>query len=402
MDSSKTGATAPNRLPPVVVSLGWVSLLTDIASEMAYPVIPLFLSAARSAGGLAAPAVALGVVEGVAEAVVSLMKGLSGWHSDLLRRRVPYIQWGYGLGNGAKVLLALAFAWPVVFFARAVDRFGKGLRTTARDALIADAIGPGQAGRAYGFHRAMDTTGAFLGVLMAAGLLYLMPGRYRLIFGLALVPGVLAVALTLRLREAGEREVGEGSPASMPPGAGLRRFPPLFWRACLVLALFALANSSDAFLLLRARDLGLSDSAVVLTYALYNFSYAALSYPAGILSDRLGRWRVIGLGWAVYAAVYAGFALVQNPAFLWMLFLAYGVYMGLTQGVGRALIADFAPPDARGTALGIFHFLTGFAALVSSLLAGWLWDAFGPQATFGFGAVAATAAVVLLPLLTRK
>lgn len=389
----------PRRLPKVVLTLGWISLLTDIASEMVYPVIPLFLSAARSAGGLGAPVAALGLIEGVAEAVVSVMKGLSGWHSDVLRRRVPYIQWGYGLGNAAKGLLTVAAGWPMVFAARTVDRVGKGLRTTARDALIADVVEPGQAGRAYGFHRAMDTTGAFIGVLLAAALLFLLPGQYRLIFGLALVPGVLAILLTLRLREAAPRD-HESTDAPAAPAT--RRFPPAFWKAFFALTLFALANSSDTFLLLRARNLGMSDAAVVLTYALYNLSYALLSYPAGILSDRFGRWRVMALGWLIYAGVYAGFALIERKEYLWPLFLTYGVYMGLTQGVGRALIADFAPANARGTALGIFNFAGGMAALLSSLLAGLLWDAYGPATTFAFGSVTALLALALLPLLIRN
>ncbi|MDX9973521.1 MAG: MFS transporter [FCB group bacterium] len=398
MTTSHAPSRGPHHLPKVVLTLGWISLLTDIASEMVYPVIPLFLSAARSAGGLGAPVAALGLIEGVAEAVVSVMKGLSGWHSDRLRRRVPYIQWGYGLGNAAKGLLAFAWGWPMVFAARTVDRVGKGLRTTARDALIADAIDAGQAGRAYGFHRAMDTTGAFIGVLLAAALLFLLPGQYRLIFGLALVPGVLAILLTMRLREASP---GVKTEAAAPTVRAARRFSPTFWKALFALTLFALANSSDTFLLLRARSLGMSDGAVVLTYALYNLSYALLSYPAGILSDRLGRWRVMALGWLVYAAVYAGFALIERKEFLWPLFLIYGVYMGLTQGVGRALVADFAPADARGTALGLFNFAGGMAALLSSLLAGLLWDWYGPATTFAFGSVTALAAVLLLPFLIR-
>ena len=260
---------------------------------------------------------------------------------------------------------------------------------------------PEQRGRAFGFHRAMDTTGAFIGVLVAAALLYALPGWYRTIFVLALVPGLGAVALTFRVREAGRSEPTDGETPDRHTRGRVASLPAGYWRTCVVLTVFALANSSDTFLLLRAHSLGLSDSAVVLTYALYNLTYALVSYPAGVLSDRLGRWKVIALGWLIYAGVYAGFAVIADANYLWLLFLIYGVYMGLTQGVGKALVVDFAPSDAKGTALGIFHFATGFGALTSSLAAGWLWDRFGPQATFGFGAVAAVASLGLVPLAAR-
>ncbi len=389
---TRYGLSRLTGLPAAVITLGWVSLFTDIASEMAYPVIPLFMTAT-----LAAPALALGFVEGIAEAIVSLMKGVSGWHSDRLRRRVPYVRWGYGLGAGAKLLLAVAGAWPMVLLARGVDRFGKGLRTTARDALIADIVPAEQGGRAFGFHRAMDTAGALVGALAAAGLLAIMPQGYRAIFALALIPGAAAVWLTFRVREP-EAPAAE----SHPDGASTPTEPlsPAYWRACLLMTLFAFANSSDAFLLLRAHDAGLSDVAVILAYAWYNLSYTLLSYPAGVFSDRFGRWGALRLGWLLYAIVYLAFPLTSGPG-LWALFLVYGAYMGLTQGVGKALVAEHAPKTRRGTALGLFHMLGGFAMLAGSIAAGALWDTAGSKPAFWLGAGLALAALALSFVLQR-
>jgi MFS family permease len=385
--------TSSNRwkLPDAIVKLGWISFFTDVASEMLYPVVPLFLTSA-----LGAPVAVVGVIEGVAEAIVSIMKGLSGWHCDKMGRRIPYIRWGYGLGALSKPLMALAFAWPLVFLARSVDRLGKGLRTTARDALIADAVDPCNGGRAYGFHRMMDTAGAIVGVLLATGLLALLPGHYRTIFLIATVPGAAAVWLTFKLREANAPEgctahpVDSCAPSLDKPWSGM---PKAFWMILGLLMLFAFANSSDTFLILRAKDLGLSDVQSILAYTLFNLIYALSAYPLGILSDRFGRWRMIVTGWTLYAAVYFGFAWADMNA-VWWLFPLYGLFMGLTDGVGRALIRDKIPEEKKGTAMGIFHMGIGFMALFGSLVAGLLWDGIGPRAPFILGGAVAIAAVV--------
>jgi len=380
-------------LPAVVKRLGWVSFCTDVASEMAYPVVPLFLATV-----LGAPALALGVIEGVAEAVVSLMKGWSGWHSDRTGKRVPLIRLGYGLGALSKPLLALAFSWPMVFLARGVDRLGKGLRVTARDALVADAVDARDAGRAYGFGRMMDTFGAMTGAFIAMGLLWLLPGGYRLIFLLATVPGIVTIWLTFGLREARE---------SLPSGAvsprpslrqALRAQPAAYWRTLIPLGLFALANSSDAFLLLRARNLGMSDVQVVLAYALFNLFYAVSAFPLGVLSDRVGRWPMLCCGWALYAGVYFWMGQASQSA-LWWLFPIYGLYMGLTDGASKALIAVQTEPCTRGLAIGIFQMSVGLMTLCGSVLAGLLWDCFGPASAFRLGGGMALAALATLLVL---
>ena len=377
-------------LPSSIVKLGWISFFTDVASEMLYPVIPLFLTSV-----LGAPVVVLGVIEGVAEAIVSVMKGLSGWHSDKLRSRVPFIRWGYGLSALSKPLMALAFSWPMVLFTRSIDRFGKGLRTTARDALIADAVDSSQGGRAYGFHRMMDTAGAIVGVLFAMGLLALLPDHYRTIFLIATVPGLAAVLLTFKLREAAHleqssRDSVESNPPLGKPWSGM---PKAFWITLGLLMLFAFANSSDTLLILRAKDLGLSDVQSILAYTLFNIVYALSAYPLGILSDRFGRWRMIVAGWTLYAAVYFGFAWA-NSVMVWWLFPLYGLFMGLTEGIGRALIRDKIPEEKKGTAMGIFHMSIGFMALAGSLTAGLLWDVISPRAPFVLGGTVAIVAVV--------
>ncbi|MHB2018225.1 MAG: MFS transporter [Candidatus Xenobia bacterium] len=376
-----------SRLPPEAVRLGWVSLFMDISTESAYPVMPLFLTQA-----LGAPAAIVGIIEGVAEATVSIMKGLSGVHSDKARRRVPYIQVGYALGALGKGLLAIAFGWPMVLGARWVDRFGKGLRTSARDALLSDVAPREHAGRVFGFHRFMDTVGAFIGVLMACFLLWLMPGGYRTIFAIAFLPGIISTCITLTLKEVPPK-------VSLKPleDAGDMQFSRAFWWTLICLSVFAVANSSDAFILLRARGLGLAPWQVVLGYALYNLTYGMAAYPAGILSDRVGRWRLIGMGWLIYAVCYGGFA-ITTAIGVWPLLLLYGVYMGLTDGVGKALIADHTPANRKATAMGLFYMMFGLIAFASSLLAGLIWDHFGPPATFWFGSAAAICALLMIPI----
>ncbi len=409
---------AKERLPRTVILLGWVSFLTDVSSEMVYPLIPMFV-----VGVLGASATTLGGIEGAAALLVALLTAWAGWSSDRRRRRTPYIRVGYGLPVIGKALLALAFAWPMVLAGRLVDRLGKGLRTSPRDALIGDAVGAAMRGRAFGFHRAMDTAGAMVGVLLSALLLWWLTGSpreaesatgaapgpdagwaFRTIFAVAAALGVLSFLLTLRVREAKEGDGGAGAPSARearPGRAGLTRLPAPYWRTVALMLVFSLANSSDAFLLLRAREVGLSPWAVVLAYALYNLTYTLLAYPAGVVSDRLGRWRVIALGWAIYALVYAGFALTGAPG-VWPLLALYGVYMALTDGVGKALIVDHAPKDAKGTALGVFYMANGLVTLLASVVAGVLWDRVGPWATFGFGAVVAALAVVLVPVMRPR
>lgn len=388
----------PQQLPKPVRNLGWISFFTDFASEMVYPVVPLFLVSA-----LGAPVAVLGLIEGVAEAIVSVMKGLSGWHSDKAGKRVPYIRAGYGLAALSKPLMALAYAWPMVFLSRALDRLGKGLRTTARDAMIADAVDCKIAGRAFGFHRMMDTGGAIVGVLVALLLLKLLPGEYRLIFLIAGVPGLAAVWLTFRLRElrkVGDPGEGYAAPENevQPPVATAAQAGPLgastaYWLTLGLLMLFAFANSSDTLLLLRAKHLGWNDTQVILGYLLFNLTYAASAYPLGILSDRIGRWRMLIGGWALYAAVYFGFS-VSDGGSIWWLFPLYGLSMGLTEGVGKALISGHVPVLRKGTALGVFHMSLGFTALASSVVAGLLWDHVSPSAPFRLGGAVALAAVV--------
>ncbi len=378
-------------LPRTVWLLGWISFFADVCSEIVYPIIPLFLKSA-----LGAPASALGLVEGIAAATVSFVKGWSGWHSDRSGKRVPYVRWGYALSAIGKPLIALAPNWGWVAAARTLDRVGKGVRTTARDTLIGDSVERSKRGRAFGLHRGLDSAGALLGVLLALLLLAVLPFQYRLILAAAAIPGVISVVLSFRLREP---LVSATSAANEEPRLPLRSFyaslSPGYRRAFWLSILFGLANSSDAFLLLWASDLGLSDIQVVLAYALYNGVYSLLSIPGGVASDRLGRWAVIGFAWALYGAVYL-FVAQSGPSSVWIAFAAYGIYMGLSDGVGKALVSDQSPSTGRGTAMGLFHMASGLAALVSSVATGWVWVSVSPEAAFRMcGGIAAVAAALV-------
>lgn len=377
------------RLPKEVWKLGWISLFADVSTEMVYPLIPLFLTEV-----LKAPARALGLVEGVSESIVSILKGWSGPRSDKIGRRLPFVQAGYGLSAAGKPLLALAWAWPLVLVGRGVDRVGKGIRGTARDALLTDVTPSDLRGAAFGIHRAMDTAGALVGVLLAGLLLMWMPGQYRLIFLLAAIPGFAALYLTFRIKETNPPEI----PADTSATATLKAMPRGYWTALGLTVLFGLANSSDTFLLLRASRMGLSDVQVIWTYALYNITYMLMSYPAGVLSDKIGRWWVMGTGWALYALVYAGFA-TQGVAWLIPLFALYGIYIGLTKGVSSALVADHAPKDRRGSAMGLFYFASGLATLFASALTGLLWDLVSPEVALGAAGVMAGVAAVMVPIV---
>lgn len=366
--------------------LGTVSFLTDVSSEMVYPLVPLFLTSV-----LGAPLAAVGLIEGLAEGAASLFKTVGGWASDRLRVRRPLVFAGYALSAVAKPLLAAAYMWPVALLVRFGDRTGKGIRTAPRDAMVADVTPPESRGRAFGFHRAADTLGAVAGPAMALGLLAAFADNFRLIFILAFVPAVAAVALIGLVRERAPAPASDGTAS-----VAWRELGSGFYVFLGISLVFALGNSSDVFLLLRAKDVGLSNSEVVLSYMLFNLVYSVLAMPAGIASDRLGRRKVIGGGFAVFAMVYLGFALVGRGALVWPLFALYGVHMALTEGVGRAFVADFVGSDRRATALGLYQGAMGAMIILSSVIAGALWDAIDPAAPFFLGGATALVALTAL------
>jgi MFS family permease len=377
------------RLPPTVRSLGWVSLLTDASSEMIYPLLPSFLR-----GALGAAPSFVGVVEGAAESVASLLKVASGWISDRVPRRKPLIVAGYALSSLARPLVAVAAAPWHVLAIRVADRIGKGVRGAPRDALLAEITPAGDRGRAFGFQRAMDHAGAVVGPLLAAALLFL-GCDLRLVFALAAVPALLSVlVLVFGVREEPVVRIPFASPPTT--GAGASPWTPAFRRYLAALVLFTLGNSSDAFLLLRAQDAGVTLAIVPLLWTFHHVVKAAASTHGGILSDRVGRKAVIVAGWVVYAAAYAGFALASRAWQVWLLFAVYGLFHALTEGAERALVADLAGPEARGRAFGVFHALTGMLLLPASLLTGALWQAFGPAAALLTGAALALAASMTL------
>lgn len=375
-----------------VFILGITSFLTDLSSEIIYPLVPLFLTSV-----LGAPLVVVGLIEGIAESTASTLKVFSGWISDRMQRRRPLTILGYGISAVAKPLLAAATIWPVVLLLRFGDRVGKGIRTAPRDALIADSSDPESRGRAFGFHRAADTGGAALGALVALGALGLIGERYRTIFLIAAIPAALGVASLFLVRERVHPH-----PHGERPRLSLKQFDRKFKLFLLASAIFALGNSSDAFLILRATDLGLSAFAAVLAYVLFNLIYSAFSMPAGSLSDRIGRRRVIAAGFIIFSLVYLGFAAAGSTVAVWPLFAVYGLYMALTEGVGKAFVADMAPVTSRGTALGTYHTVTGLITFFASLTAGLLWDSVGSSAPFYFGAACGGAATVVLLLALRE
>jgi MFS family permease len=371
-----------------VLLLSAVSLLNDVASEMVYPLVPLFLSQA-----LRAPAAVVGTIEGFAEATASLFKWFFGALSDRWGKRIPLVLAGYGLAAFTKPMLALAGAWPVVLGARVLDRFGKGLRTSPRDALLADSTTPEMRGRAFGFHRSADSIGAVCGPLLALLLLARMPGGFRTAFLIAFVPGLLSTLLILAVRE---RSVATQSRAVFSLGV-LRRGDPTLRRFLLITLVFSIGNSSDMFLTLRAKQLGSGDTCAVLLYAAYQLANVLSSFPAGIVSDRLGRKGVLALGYFLFAAIYLGVGLAGGVAALWALFPLYGVYQGMTDGVSKAFIVDLAPEADRGAALGLQAAMVGISALPASLAAGFLWDRVGPSSAFVYGAATAfTAGLMML------
>jgi MFS family permease len=387
-------------LPATVVLLGFTSLFTDIGTEMIFPLLPVFLMETLGAG----PAY-LGLIEGAANTVASLLKLASGVIADHMDRRKPLVVFGYALASAARPLFALATRPWHVLAVRLTDRVGKGVRSSPRDALIADAAGH-RAGRAFGFHQAMDNAGAVLGPLLAT-LLVALKVPLRQIFWIAIVPGVIATALVAAVRE--PPNVARGADANVPsagrapptsstiPASAPAIFDPALVSYLGVLTLFSLGNSSDAFLLLRARSIGLTTAEIPVLWSVLNLSKVVWAYVGGNLADRFPRARLVALGWLLYAVVYVGLGTAASPRQVWALFVLYGVFYGLTEPVEKALVKDLSTPGTRGRVYGAYNFVVGVTALPAGLLTGALWHAWGPAIALGVGAaLAAMASVALL------
>ena len=382
--------------------LGWISFFTDTASEMVYPLLPLFLTRVLGAG-----AMSLGVIEGVAEGANSVLKIVSGWLADRSGQPKRLVLAGYGLSSLVRPLIALVTSWPQVLGLRFIDRLGKGVRSSPRDAMLARFAPDKTRGRVYGFHRGMDHAGAVAGPLIATAYLYFKPEAYRSLFTWTLVPGIIVILLILRLPNerlaAASRTLTDPESPALPAAgssvrAGLGRLPRRFYLAMAVITLFALGNASDAFILLRLNDLGVAPVWIPLLWSGLHVVKMTSSIVGGVLSDRFGRRVMIALGYLWYAAIYGAFAwFTALPAVIGV-FLAYGLYFGLTEGVEKAWVADMAPAPARGLAFGIYNGALGFGGLAASLVFGLIWTRVSPTAAFLTGASLALAASLLLYL----
>ncbi len=397
----------PQAIPRPVWFLGWTSLFTDAASEVIYPLLPVYLSRV-----LGASATSLGIIEGVAEGVNSILKVISGWWSDRRSRRRPLVILGYTISSAARPLIALTTTWPQVLAIRALDRTGKGIRGAPRDALLTRFATSRNRGRIFGFHRSMDHTGAIVGPVLATVFLYVLPDRYRLLFTLTAIPGAIAVAMLFLVREDDGSTVGRAASRSTPGNEASRSPPgpsasgdsdveavPLPVRLYAVLAvilLFSLGNSADAFLLLRLSDALGSATYVPLLWAAHHVVKAGLSTWGGGLSDRVGRKQVIVAGWIIYAVVYLGFAWSTTATAFVAWFLIYGVYFALTEGAEKALVADLTPLTRHGSAFGLYNAALGAGALVASVMFGYIYDHFGAPRAFTVGAMLAGVAAVAL------
>ncbi|MGB2980441.1 MAG: MFS transporter [Candidatus Zixiibacteriota bacterium] len=376
------------KIPKNILVLGLVSFLTDASSEMIYPLLPLFLSDVLGSSMLF-----IGLIEGVAESTASILKIFSGWLSDRLGKRELLVALGYGISSAGKPILSVVTAGWHVLLLRFGDRFGKGVRTSPRDALIADSASEERRGLAYGFHRAMDSAGAVVGPLLAFLLLPLVNENYRVLFLIASIPAVLAVLILILFVKEGKSFKEKITSLTRPK---LSDFGPKFRIFIVGVVLFSLGNSSDAFLFIRAKGLNVELVHIPILWLILHLVYTLVSSPAGALSDRIGRKNLIISGLFIYSLAYAGFAFATRSFHVWSLFGVYGLYYGLANGTMRALVADLAGEKRRALAFGVYHGAVGLTALPASLLFGWIWQSLGVSAAFGFGAVLAFLALLIL------
>lgn len=365
-----------------------ISFFTDFASEMLYPIVPLFLTVT-----LGASMAVVGVIEGIAAITSGLLKGYFGLLSDKLGKQSIFVKIGYGLSAIVKSIPGFfPFISSVVFY-RTVDRIGKGIRTAPRDVLLSVEAKEQNSGAVFGFHRGMDTLGAVVGPLVALLILFFLPNNYRIIFLVAIIPSLSAIYLTFKVKDpAGTKK----SIHKKHYKAFWKLAPPAYKRLLIIITVFSIANSSDVFLILKSKAVSGSDSTAILGYVFYNFIYAILSYPVGLLSDKFGKKNIFTFGIFIFAIVYFGFA--SNPSFIiiWLLFALYGLYSAATEGVSKAWISDLIKPGFKGTAMGLFNLVTSIALMLGSLLAGLLWDSFGSQIPF---LISALVSLIMVPIL---
>jgi MFS family permease len=388
---------------PNIFFLGLVSFLTDVSSELVFTLVPLVVVNILGGG-----AISVGLIGGVTESFDAFFRIFSGRISDKLGKRKILAVIGYGFSTLVKPIMLFNMAWGGVLAVRFGDRLGKGIRSSPRDALIADSVPLEARGKGFGVHKAMDTAGAFMGLVISAIIIYAVQGggnltmeSYRWMVIIGIVPAALAVVLLIAfVRE-------KGLPAKIiPSGAAAAEKTPFsnrFKLFLVVVGVFTLGNSSDFFVILRAENLGVSALHIAMMLVLFNLTYFAVAAPFGVLSDKLGRRKVIGIGWALYALCYLGFALSSTTCHIWLLFAAYGVYYGIVEGATKALVADLVPASRRGTAYGYYNGLVGLMLLPASVLAGWLWEAVSPATPFYLGAgLAAVAGFGLMILVKDK
>jgi len=383
------------KIPRNVVILGLVSFFNDFASEMIYPIVPLFLTSV-----LHTSIPVIGLIEGIAEALASISKYVFGAISDYFQKRKVFVVWGYSLGAISKLLTGLAYTWPLVLFARIIDRLGKGLRTASRDSILLENTTPQDKGYIFGFHRAFDSLGAVVGPLAALLTLYLLKDNIRLTFFIAFIPAVIAIILLIIFLKEKNKPISEAK----------QKFVKIDWKNLnpqlklflIVSFLFSLGNSSDTFLLLNAKNFGMTTTLVVLMYVLYNISQTVFSTPAGVLADKLGAKKVFMGGLLVFSVVYFFFGFAQSSVWLWFLFPLYGIYIAATDGVSKSYISEFITTKESGTYFGAYYTLTAIGAFFASFIGGILWSKLSPSATFYFGSILSFVAFMIFIIFQPK
>jgi len=379
--------------PKNVFVLGLVSLFMDISSEMIYPLIPLYLN-----NVLHASKTSIGIIEGIAESTASILKVFSGWLSDRLGKRKALIFWGYGISVFSRPILATATSWMHVLTYRFTDRVGKGVRTAPRDAIIADSTRKEILGKAFGFHRSMDTVGAIIGPGIAFALMGLFHSSIQTVFWFSIIPGIFAiVTIALFVQDV------KGTRGAEKPKISLKGFDRKFKVFLIIVAIFTLGKTSDAFLVLRAQDLGVRAGIIPALYLIFNLVSASLSTPAGIMADKFGKRKMILASYLLFSLIFVGFAFAANALHAWILFGIYGIFVAINEGVQRAYVATIIKPEMKGTGYGIYHTVTGLAALPASIIGGALWQHIGPQALFFYGtAMSLLSCILFAPMIFSK